>query len=97
VAARRAPEPTIQPLSVRLPTVRNTLQLDVFLAALLISTALPVALFLACQRRPPRRRPQRCRQGVRPTCSGLTCRAARSADRWTSEIGDDEFCTRRSS
>ena len=43
-------EPTIQPLSVRLPTVRRTLPLDVFLAALLISTAIPVALFLAFQR-----------------------------------------------
>ena len=44
------PEPTIQPLSVRLPTVRRTLQLDVFLAALAISTVIPVALFLVCQR-----------------------------------------------
>ena len=44
------PEPTLQPLSVRLPTVRRTLQLDVFLAALLISTVIPVSLFLVCQR-----------------------------------------------
>jgi multiple sugar transport system permease protein len=42
--------PAIQPLSVRLPTVRDTLQLDVFLAALAISTIFPVALFLVFQR-----------------------------------------------
>jgi multiple sugar transport system permease protein len=44
------PEPTRQPLSVRLPTVRDTLPLDVFLAALLITTVLPVTLFLVFQR-----------------------------------------------
>lgn len=44
------PEPTRQPLSVRLPTVRETLPLDVFLAALLISTIVPVVLFLVTQR-----------------------------------------------
>ena len=44
------PEPTMQPLSVRLPTVRRTLQLDVFLAALAISTVIPITLFLVCQR-----------------------------------------------
>ena len=44
------PDPTIQPLSVRLPTVRRTLPLDVFLAALLISTIIPVTLFLVSQR-----------------------------------------------
>ena len=44
------PEPTRQPLSVRLPTVRDTLPLDVFLAALMITTALPVAMFLVFQR-----------------------------------------------
>ena len=43
-------DPAIQPLSVRLPTVRDTLQLDVFLAALAISTIFPVALFLVFQR-----------------------------------------------
>ncbi|PSL07012.1 multiple sugar transport system permease protein [Haloactinopolyspora alba] len=44
------PEPTIQPLSVRLPIIRDTVELDVFLAALLISMALPIAIFLAFQR-----------------------------------------------
>jgi len=44
------PEPVIQPLSVRLPLVRDTLQLDVFLAALAISTVLPIALFLVFRR-----------------------------------------------
>jgi multiple sugar transport system permease protein len=44
------PEPSIQPLSVRLPLVRDTLQLDVFLAALAISTVLPITLFLVFRR-----------------------------------------------
>ncbi|WP_166350614.1 carbohydrate ABC transporter permease [Phytoactinopolyspora limicola] len=44
------PEPTLQPLSVRLPTIRDTVELDVFLAALLISTLLPIAIFLVFQR-----------------------------------------------
>ena len=44
------PEPTRQPLSVRLPTIRDTLPLDVFLAALMITTVLPVTLFLVFQR-----------------------------------------------
>jgi multiple sugar transport system permease protein len=44
------PDPAIQPLSVRLPLVRDTLQLDVFLAALAISTALPIAFFVAFRR-----------------------------------------------
>jgi multiple sugar transport system permease protein len=44
------PDPQIQPLSVRLPTIRETVELDVFLAALLISMALPLLLFLAFQR-----------------------------------------------
>lgn len=44
------PDPEIQPLSVRLPTIRETMELDVFLAALLISMALPVAIFLVFQR-----------------------------------------------
>jgi multiple sugar transport system permease protein len=44
------PEPTIQPLSVRLPTIRDTVELDVLLASLLISTAIPVGLFLMFQR-----------------------------------------------
>ena len=44
------PNPEIQPLSVRLPIIRDTVELDVFLAAMLISLALPVALFLVFQR-----------------------------------------------
>ena len=44
------PEPAIQPLSVRLPLVRDTLQLDVFLAALAISTVLPIAFFVLFRR-----------------------------------------------
>jgi multiple sugar transport system permease protein len=44
------PDPSIQPLSVRLPTLQQATELDVFLAALLISTALPVVAFLIFQR-----------------------------------------------
>lgn len=44
------PDPTLQPLSVRLPLIRDTVELDVFLAALLISMALPILVFLAFQR-----------------------------------------------
>ena len=44
------PNPEIQPLSVRLPIIRETVELDVFLAVLLISMALPIALFLVFQR-----------------------------------------------
>lgn len=44
------PDPELQPLSVRLPTIRETVELDVFLAALLISLALPLVLFLVFQR-----------------------------------------------
>lgn len=44
------PDPAIQPLSVRLPLVRDTLQLDVFLAALAISMVLPIALFVIFRR-----------------------------------------------
>jgi multiple sugar transport system permease protein len=44
------PDPGIQPLSVRLPLVRDTLQLDVFLAALAISMVLPIALFIIFRR-----------------------------------------------
>ncbi len=44
------PDPEIQPLSVRLPLVRNTLQLDVFLAALAISMVLPITLFIVFRR-----------------------------------------------
>ncbi|UOQ90690.1 carbohydrate ABC transporter permease [Agromyces endophyticus] len=44
------PDPAIQPLSVRLPAVQSQTELDVFLAALAISTLIPVALFLVFQR-----------------------------------------------
>ena len=44
------PKPAIQPLSVRLPSMQNTIELDVFLAALAISTIIPIVLFLAFQR-----------------------------------------------
>ena len=39
-----------QPLSVRLPTLESTTELDVLLAALFISMLLPIALFLVFQR-----------------------------------------------
>ena len=44
------PEPTIQPLSVRLPVIRDTVELDVFLASMFISMLLPIAIFLLFQR-----------------------------------------------
>lgn len=44
------PDPDRQPLSVRLPNLASTTELNVFLAALLISTALPVVAFLVFQR-----------------------------------------------
>ena len=44
------PDPNMQPLSVRLPTLQPTTQLDVFLAALAIATLIPVVLFLGFQR-----------------------------------------------
>jgi multiple sugar transport system permease protein len=44
------PDPQRQPLSVRLPAIREMVELDVFLASLLISMALPLALFLVFQR-----------------------------------------------
>lgn len=40
----------LQPLSVRLPAIQGTTELDVFLAALAISTIIPVVLFLLFQR-----------------------------------------------
>ncbi|MBD8080234.1 carbohydrate ABC transporter permease [Cellulosimicrobium arenosum] len=43
-------DPDIQPLSVRLPSIEATTDLGVFLAALAISTVIPVALFLVFQR-----------------------------------------------
>jgi multiple sugar transport system permease protein len=43
-------DPAIQPLSVRLPQLQQFIELDVFLAALAISTVIPVVLFLLFQR-----------------------------------------------
>jgi multiple sugar transport system permease protein len=44
------PDPAKQPLSVRLPSLSKVTELDVFLAALLISTAVPIAFFIVFQR-----------------------------------------------
>lgn len=44
------PDPAKQPLSVRLPRLAGVTELDVMMAALLISCALPVAFFLVFQR-----------------------------------------------
>jgi ABC-type glycerol-3-phosphate transport system permease component len=44
------PDPAKQPLSVRLPRLAGVTELDVLLAALLISCALPIAFFLVFQR-----------------------------------------------
>ncbi|PJJ73380.1 multiple sugar transport system permease protein [Diaminobutyricimonas aerilata] len=44
------PDPAVQPLSVRLPAIQQSVELDVFLAALAISTLVPIALFLVFQR-----------------------------------------------
>ena len=43
-------DPALQPLSVRLPQLQQYIELDVFLAALAISTVIPVVLFLLFQR-----------------------------------------------
>ncbi|GAA1713801.1 hypothetical protein GCM10009809_07520 [Isoptericola hypogeus] len=43
-------DPAIQPLSVRLPSIEASTDLGVFLAALAISTLIPVAVFLLFQR-----------------------------------------------
>ena len=42
--------PDLQPLSVRLPTLQPTTELDIFIAALTISSVIPIALFLLFQR-----------------------------------------------
>ena len=42
--------PDLQPLSVRLPTLQPATQLDIFIAALTISSLIPIALFLLFQR-----------------------------------------------
>lgn len=44
------PDPAVQPLSVRLPALKSFVELDVFLAALAISSIIPIALFLVFQR-----------------------------------------------
>ncbi|QDZ16003.1 carbohydrate ABC transporter permease [Humibacter ginsenosidimutans] len=44
------PDPSLQPLSVRLPSIQPTTDLGVFLAALTIATLIPVVLFLLLQR-----------------------------------------------
>ena len=43
-------DPMVQPLSVRLPTLQKAIELDVYLAALAISTLIPVILFIVFQR-----------------------------------------------
>jgi multiple sugar transport system permease protein len=43
-------DPQKQPLSVRLPVLADLIELDVLLAALFISTVIPIALFLIFQR-----------------------------------------------
>jgi multiple sugar transport system permease protein len=42
--------PNLQPLSVRLPTLQPTTDLGIFIAALTISSLIPIALFLVFQR-----------------------------------------------
>ena len=44
------PDPAVQPLSVRLPTLEGGIETDVFLAALFISSLIPIAIFLIFQR-----------------------------------------------
>lgn len=44
------PDPNKQPLSVRLPALQRFVELDEFLAALAISSIIPIALFLVFQR-----------------------------------------------
>lgn len=44
------PDPAVQPLGVRLPAIQSQVELDVFLAALAMSTIIPIVLFLAFQR-----------------------------------------------
>ena len=44
------PNPDLQPLSVRLPALQATTDLGVLMAALAISTIIPVLVFLVCQR-----------------------------------------------
>ena len=44
------PDPDVQPLSVRLPTLQGAIETDIFLAALFISSLIPIAIFLIFQR-----------------------------------------------
>jgi multiple sugar transport system permease protein len=44
------PDPAVQPLSVRLPTLQRSTELDVFMAALAISTLIPIVIFVFLQR-----------------------------------------------
>ena len=44
------PDPSVQPLSVRLPLLQGTTDLGVLLAALFITSAIPIGLFLLFQR-----------------------------------------------
>jgi len=44
------PDPAVQPLGVRLPNIQSQTELDVTLAALAISTIIPVIMFLLFQR-----------------------------------------------
>jgi multiple sugar transport system permease protein len=44
------PDQAVQPLSVRLPTLQRSIELDVFLAALMLSSLIPIGLFLLFQR-----------------------------------------------
>ena len=44
------PDPAVQPLGVRLPNIQSQTELDVTLAALAISTIIPVVMFLLFQR-----------------------------------------------
>ena len=44
------PDPDMQPLSVRLPTLQGAIELDIFLAALFISSLIPIGVFLLFQR-----------------------------------------------
>ena len=44
------PNPAIQPLSVRLPTLERGIELDLFLASLAVATLFPIILFLIFQR-----------------------------------------------
>jgi multiple sugar transport system permease protein len=44
------PNPALQPLSVRLPTLQRGIELDLFLASLAVATLFPIVLFLIFQR-----------------------------------------------